>query len=428
MSKSSTGEAKRAARGERRLDRDRRPDNVQDLARRAERQDRGMRSNENTIRSYFEARLERMEIVTTTEAPSGQVIDWVPIESQVPKGHEIATPPSDAVRVRLPEGDRVDRLVRFELEDDEAEVGPEGTVPVLRKDLDRVNFRQNLGQMLGKYPEVDSTYPIAGQVQTPPPSVDGPHRYAMTNQNIIAFGGDGTLSAFDPYGENTDDFSLMQIFCGNSDTGRLQTVEAGWQQRWDSYGDWYPHLFTYYTTNGYTNDDDNKGGYNQDVEGWVQYDGQIHPGALSSPNSVRGGAQYVMQVKYQLFGGNWWLMANGRWLGYYPAWLFMGSGSTFTTLGDHADRVSFYGEIYDSNETPGKTKTDMGSGYWPEYGWTWSAYQRNLLVQTDRGGTMADYDGGSGWASDPDMYGIETHMRSGSNWGSYFWMGGPGAG
>jgi hypothetical protein len=63
----------------------------------------------------------------------------------------------------------------------------------------------------------------------------------------------------------------------------------------------------------------------------------------------------------------------------------MGSGSTFTTLGDHADQVAFYGEIYDSNETPGKTKTDMGSGYWPEYGWTWSAYQRNLLVQTDRG-------------------------------------------
>ncbi|MEA2811321.1 MAG: hypothetical protein QOJ17_5462, partial [Rhodospirillaceae bacterium] len=32
------------------------------------------------------------------------------------------------------------------------------------------------------------------------------------------------------------------------------------------------------------------------------------------------------------------------------------------------------------------------------------------------------------WASDPDMYDLQTHMRSGSNWGSYFWMGGPGAG
>jgi hypothetical protein len=68
----------------------------------------------------------------------------------------------------------------------------------------------------------------------------------------------------------------------------------------------------------------------------------------------------------------------------------------------------------------------MGSGYWPEYGWQWAAYQRNLLVQTTRAGDLADYDG-AGWASDTDMYDLETHMRSGTNWGSYFWMGGPGA-
>ncbi|MEA2848550.1 MAG: hypothetical protein QOG78_3831, partial [Rhodospirillaceae bacterium] len=144
-------------------------------------------------------------------------------------------------------------------------------------------------------------------------------------------------------------------------------------------------------------------------------------------NSTRGGDQYVMQIKYQLYQGNWWFRCNGRWLGYYPASLFMGRQSVFSTLGDHADRISFYGEIYDSNETPGKTSSDMGSGYWPDYGWQWAAYQRNLRVQTDRAGGLADYDG-VGWASDPDMYDLQTHMRSGSNWGSYFWMGGPGAG
>lgn len=411
------------------LDRNRRPDDVGYLPRRTEGQDRGTRSsNEAPIRAYFEGRLERMEVAATTRTPSGQVIDWVPIESQLPSGQSLADPPSDPVPVTSPDGDRVDRPVRFELEQDGVERGPEGTVPVLRKDLERIDFGQSLGELLGKYPDPARVYPIAGRLQAPPPSTDGPHRYASTSQGIIAFGGDGTLSAFDPYGENTDDFSLMQIALTNGDTGRLQTVEAGWQQRKDSYGDWYPHLFTYYTTNGYTSDGDNQGGYNEDIDGWVQYDGQVHPGALSSPNSVRGGDQYSMQIKYQLSNANWWLMCNGRWLGYYPASLFMGSGSTFTTLGDHADNVAFYGEIYDSNETPGKTKTDMGSGYWPEYGWTWSAYQRNLLVQTDRAGAMADYDGGGGWASDPDMYGVDSHMRSGSNWGSYFWMGGPGAG
>jgi hypothetical protein len=410
------------------LDRDHRPEDVHDLKRPVERQDRNTRSNEHVIRSYFERRADRMQIAATTTTRSGQVLDWVPLESQVPKGVAIAEPPSGRVRIELPKGERVDRLVTFELEQEGADLGPEGTVPVLRKDLDRISFDQNLGQLLGKYPNAGRMYLLDGQLREPLSSVDGPHRYASTAQQILAFGGEGVLSAFDPYAENSDDFSLMQIACTNSDTGRLQTVEAGWQQRKDSYGDWMPHLFTFYTTNGHTEIGDNLGGYNQDVDGWVQHDGQIHPGALISPNSVRGGDQYAFQIKYQLFQDNWWFMCNGRWLGYYPAQLFMGNQSTFTTLGDHADHVQFYGEVYDSNDTPGKTKTDMGSGYWPNYGWTWAAYQRNLMIQADRAGGMAEYDGGSGYASDTDMYDIETHMGSGTDWGSYFWMGGPGAG
>jgi hypothetical protein len=40
------------------------------------------------------------------------------------------------------------------------------------------------------------------------------------------------------------------------------------------------------------------------------------------------------------------------------------------------------------------------------------------MVQTDRGGGLSDYDGGSGWTSDPNLWDI--------NWGSCFFMGGPG--
>jgi hypothetical protein len=47
--------------------------------------------------------------------------------------------------------------------------------------------------------------------------------------------------------------------------------------------------------------------------------------------------------------------------------------------------------------------------------------------QSGAQGQMTDYNGTS-WASDPDMYDLETHMLSGSSWGSYFWLGGPGAG
>ena len=65
-------------------------------------------------------------------------------------------------------------------------------------------------------------------------------------------------------------------------------MEAGWQEFQDLTGDWVPHLFTYYTTNGYSDDGDNKGGYNRDVDGWVQYDDTIFPGTTFTPVTAHG--------------------------------------------------------------------------------------------------------------------------------------------
>ncbi len=107
----------------------------------------------------------------------------------------------------------------------------------------------------------------------------------------------------------------------------------------------------------------------------------------------------------------------------------MGNQSMFSTLGDHADRITFFGEIFDSDDVEGRTKTDMGSGNWPNSGWTWSAYIHTLLVQTSRTGAMANYDGSPQlFSSDPDMYDIEDHFNSDTSWGSYVYLGGPGAG
>jgi hypothetical protein len=74
----------------------------------------------------------------------------------------------------------------------------------------------------------------------------------------------------------------------NSDLGFLQTIEAGSQECHDITGDWVPHLFINYATNGYSDDGDNKGGYNTDVDGWVQYDNVIYPGTTFTPYSTRG--------------------------------------------------------------------------------------------------------------------------------------------
>jgi neprosin-like protein len=380
------------------------------------------------IAEYFQGRLDRLRIVTSSTTPRGQVIDWVPIESQHPKGLIASPPPGPhGPSEHARRGERSEVWARPELEHAGVELGPEGTVPIMRKKLAALGYTKSLKKYLSK----TRGHRIAriGNTGFPAPEEDGSHRYGSSGQSVICFGGEGQFSCFDPYTQSSDDFSLIQIGLSNSDLGFLQTVEAGWQECQDITGDWVPHLFTYYTTNGYSDDGDNKGGYNTDVDGWVQYDNVIFPGTTFTPYSVRGGEQRKISIKYQLYRDNWWLACQGRWIGYYPASLFMGNQSVFSTLGDHADHIGFWGEVFDSDDVEGRTATDMGSGYFAEAGWPWAAYMHNLLVQTHRDGGMANYDGSSELSSpDPDMYDIEGHFNSGSSWESYVFVGGPGAG
>ena len=44
-----------------------------------------------------------------------------------------------------------------------------------------------------------------------------------------------------------------------------------------------------------------------------------------------------------------------------------------------------------------------------------------------RQGALAEYNGAA-WATDTRKYTVEPHFRSGTDWGSYMWLGGPGAG
>ena len=401
-------------------------DNVKAYARVRIRQPIDYIANQREIREYFEKRQQRLRVVKTTTTPRGQTIDWVPIESQHPKG-EIASPPETHEHQPeiAPDRERPELRVAAELE--HAEQGPKGSVPILRKKLATLGYTRPLRKYLSK--SRGNRMVRLGGMGLAAPEEGGSHRYGNSGQSITCFGGEGQLSCYDPYTESSDDFSLIQIGLSNSDLGFLQTVEAGWQEFQDLTGDWVPHLFTYYTTNGYSSDGDNQGGYNTDVDGWVQYDNQLYPGTTFTPYSTRGGDQRKISIKYQLWQGNWWFQCQGRWMGYYPASLFMGNQSVFSTLGDHADYIGFWGEIYDSDDVEGRTSSDMGSGYFAGNEWPWAAYMHNLRAQAGRDGSMSDYDGsGSLFSSDPDMYDIEAHFNSGSSWGSYLYVGGPGAG
>jgi hypothetical protein len=377
----------------------------------------------NVLARACEESRRRMKVVKTTRTPAGQIIDWVPIESQVAKG-KIATPPPTPKTMREV-ADSNHRAALFEMSGANIERGPAGTVPLLRRDFSHLTERGE-GRVRERKRKVDGRR-LTPHPSRPPFAAPDPFGYyhATSSEYATCYGCQATLNVWAPTCEFSGDHSISQFGIQNYDNPKLESLEAGWEVSRDQYNDDQPHLFTYYTTNGYDTDADNQGGYNRDFAGWVQYDANIFPGALINGVSIPGGVQDVIMIKFQLWQGNWWFQVQGIWLGYYPASLFQGKAKSGTTLGDHGSWIAFWGEVYSSLTDPTGTTTDMGSGRFAEEGWTRAAFQSNTLVQSDRQGTMVDSNGGTS-AEDSTYYDIENHMESGSSWGSYFWFGGPG--
>jgi hypothetical protein len=310
------------------------------------------------IHQYLSDRHARRQVIARTTTRSGLELDWIPIESQL-DGQRLARPPDDDRPLELYQGEQRAELVRFELEHEGAERGPAGTVPLVRKPIGRIRPLANLNDWLAKGPRAHIVMPPDDPRDIALPGSGSTHKYAFTSQSVTCYGTEGNINAWDPYCEWSDEFSLGQLALSRGSGSGFQTLEVGHQQYRDLYGDWVPHLFVFYTTNNYTEQGDNKGGYNQDVDGWVQYSSSIHPEALSSPLSQFDGTQYVMALKVQLWEGNWWVRVNGAWIGYYPASLYSTSG-----LRSQASSVAWYGEIVDSDDHAGTTRTDMGNGHW----------------------------------------------------------------
>ena len=101
--------------------------------------------------SYFQERRRKLDIVKTTRTPKGQILDWVPIESQLKGEKKLASPPSESISLKLDNGPRSVKPVRFELEDTKVDRGPEGTVPILRRDIRRLSLQRQLQDHLMKH-------------------------------------------------------------------------------------------------------------------------------------------------------------------------------------------------------------------------------------------------------------------------------------
>lgn len=364
------------------------------------------------VAHYFDDRAAGLAAVQTTETPSGQSLYWIEPRSQVRSGRLASPPPIPAMAREIPPG-------ALELDDPTVAHGPPGTVPVLRREVSNVAPEKSAAEYLAK-PGPDRYRP------DPDPNLITGFFHAALDSETIRYGAEATLNVWDPQVEDTEDHSLMQVWLVNSDGPLGQSVEAGWMVSTYQYEDSAPHLFTWYTTNGWGASGPDIGGYDANQSGWVQTDDTIFPGAAIQQVSVADGNQATLSIKFTVWQGNWWFMALGRWVGYYPGSLFSKSRPG-QTLCDRATRVLFGGEVYSSNSNPMATTTQMGSGAFPDRCIGYSCFQGNLRVQTDLAGTMTDLVDATPMAEAPAMYAVDPHCASGTPMGSYFLAGGPGA-
>jgi len=292
------------------------------------------------------------------------------------------------------------------------------TVPIGRTTLEEMTQFPTLKAFLSKGPHGKGQPPVPPKADGAIPPEPVEHKHDVTYEWIYNLGGHSNLSVnnpsvYTPWGEV---FSLSQVWYIGFNGGATQTVEAGWQVYPGRLGDEQPHLFAYWTADGYNN----TGCYDYGCGAFVQYDGSLFLGVAFSPVSVPGGAQYEVPIEWEWWYGNWWLEVNGTWVGYYPGGLF-GAGDMAT----HSDLIEFGGEIVGGYGTSYNYYPPMGSVNWGTDGWPWAAYQRQIWYFD------GSYNGQWAWGltafnSCPAGTSILGPYWGGSDWGIYFFFGGPG--
>ncbi|MGH8082817.1 MAG: neprosin family prolyl endopeptidase [Lysobacter sp.] len=385
------------------------------------------------IVQFFEKQRAGYQAVATTRTKSGQTIDWIRPQSQVADG-VIATPPSDSdslppkglgylasAKPTQAPGAPVS-TARTELQLDASMRGPKGTVPVVRFDVDNYlrevkNLPLDPRQILTKAP--------------PQPSPASNSRYYVVWHRFAdVYGTSGFINIWDTVGPVGGETSIAQtaVIRGTP----MQAIEAGKIEHAAFAPSRQPVFFTYFRTNDAASGDW-VGGYNALVRGWVQVSPTVAPGmSLVAWSSIFGGPQYDLDIEVRLFNGNWWVKAAGQWAGYYPNCIGgtappCASGTLFSAAGirDKADRLDWYGEIFDSS-APASTSTDMGSGAYANGQFGQAAYFRNLTYFWAPD-TNWWWDSGALSVTDAACYsGLGPFVNADPNWRNWFYYGGPG--
>jgi hypothetical protein len=392
------------------------------------------------IIDFFARRQMRYDVVATTKTKSGQIIDWIKPEGQVPDGKVATAPPEKLAEIKKPksvldnpyldtdlpkalqERNLQDAPANTELQIDKSVMGPKGTVPIVRFDVESY-LKENITYL----PED----PVEILTKAPPPAPEANDRYYAVWQRFgDVYGSIGRINIWNTTGPLGGETSIAQVAVIRGTP--MQAIEAGKIEHSSFAPSKRPTFFTYFRTNGAASGDW-VGGYNDWVDGWIQVSSSVAPGMSLVPwESTTNGPQYSLDVEVRLWEGNWWVRAAGEWAGYYPYCKGADSppcsqGTLFSASGirDKANRLDWYGEIFDES-APSATSTDMGSGAFADQRWRRAAYFRNLLYTWSP--TQAWWwNSGSIYTTDQACYSADgPYYSSDPNWRNWFYYGGPG--
>jgi hypothetical protein len=162
----------------------------------------------------------------------------------------------------------------------------------------------------------------------------GANQSSLTETSVVANVGvaNPTLSAGDFH-------TLGEVAVTSAD--QQQVVEVGWTRDPNTFADSKPRLFVYHWVNGVPTC------YNGC--GWVAYSGASIAVGADLTSAV--GTEKSFGIIYS--GGNWWVLYNGGYIGYFPGTLW--TSPTFTTI----NQVKLFGEVAANSAAP---CTDMGNG------------------------------------------------------------------
>ncbi|RWR96042.1 DUF239 domain-containing protein/DUF4409 domain-containing protein [Cinnamomum micranthum f. kanehirae] len=363
--------------------------------------------------------------IMTIESPDGDIIDCVHMHHQpaldhpLLKSHQIQRAPSMRPRLSKEHGQRNytgSNSVRDAWQTwHQRGLCPKGTIPVRRSSVDDVLRAKSLYH----YGKKQDKMPLARFSQAPDVVSGNGHEHAIayTQASQEMYGVKATINVWNPSIQVKNEFSLSQVWIlsGSFDGSDLNSIEAGWQVSPQLYGDSRPRLFTYWTSDAYQA----TGCYNLLCSGFVQTNNKIAIGAAISPVSSFSGGQFDITILIwkDPKQGHWWMsFGDSTLIGYWPAELF-------THLADHATMVEWGGEIVNTSPNGEHTSTQMGSGRFADPGFGQSSYFRNLEI-VDSDNSLSSVETISTLAENSNCYNIKSSYSS--EWGTFFYYGGPG--